>query len=291
MTSYAIFPDEPVAAATRRIVLALLDDAISRGESGDVDVAAHEIRKRCKEGRALLRLLRGSAPFRRDANRWLRDAARLLAPVRERAALHEAVDKLAAATQLEEHVEAGLRKRVAAMTATDLSASELFHEAVGRLRELREQVSTWELTDDGFEAIAHGLRREERRNRTRMEGAVEDFTAEAFHEWRKRAKDARYHTALLLEIAPDLAQRHADLEHLSDLLGDHHDASELLASLDEIEPDTAPDDRSEQRRALEARIAQLAHEALVLGRQLFAGDARDRVDDLERRWREGRAVG
>lgn len=59
-----------------------------------MDDVAHDVRKRCKTVRALLRLIRdevGKDVYRRE-NRALRDAARALSPVRDAAVLIQVHD-------------------------------------------------------------------------------------------------------------------------------------------------------------------------------------------------------
>lgn len=85
---FALSLSEPLPSEIRRVARERLRDAHRRLEKktdDPFDVRVHEARKRTKEVRALLRLTRdeiGRDAYKRE-NARLRDAARLLAPVRD----------------------------------------------------------------------------------------------------------------------------------------------------------------------------------------------------------------
>ena len=60
------------------------------------------------------------------------------------------------------------------------------------LESLRKRVRRWPLRRESFDCLERGLRRSYRRGRAGQAEAYASGTDEAFHEWRKRAKDLRY---------------------------------------------------------------------------------------------------
>jgi CHAD domain-containing protein len=99
---------------------------------------------------------------------------------------------------------------------------------VGELRDLRRRVRVWPLSEPGFACLEPGLRRAYRDGRRREAEAYSSQTDEAFHEWRKRAKDLRYHVELLGPAWPDaMKDMERELHHLTDRLGDDHDLADL----------------------------------------------------------------
>src|SRR5665811_762772 len=88
--SFTLGVDEPLSAGLRRLSLDEFDRAIGGLTQGsDLDQAVHEARKSMKRLRALLRLIRdtlGENVYRFE-NDLLRDAGRLIGPVRDSAVL------------------------------------------------------------------------------------------------------------------------------------------------------------------------------------------------------------
>src|SRR5438105_7921575 len=90
---------ESVRKGVKRIVRKQLDNALKELGTPNRDEVVHEIRKRFKRVRAVLRLVRdelGENVYRQE-NACARDAARPLTEVRDAMVLIEALDKLAGA--------------------------------------------------------------------------------------------------------------------------------------------------------------------------------------------------
>jgi CHAD domain-containing protein len=83
--SYRLHFNESLADGMPRIVREQLDRAIAEltGDDTDLPEAVHQVRKRCKKIRGLLRLFRGSfsASYSQE-NAWFRDLARRLSRAR-----------------------------------------------------------------------------------------------------------------------------------------------------------------------------------------------------------------
>jgi CYTH domain-containing protein len=93
-------------------------------------------------------------------------------------------------------------------------------------------VPEWDVAD-GFDAVERGLERTYRDARDAMDDARKHATDEALHEWRKHAKYQWYQVRLLVRTAPTTLEPLADqLAALADALGDDHDLSVLVESLE-----------------------------------------------------------
>lgn len=231
--SYQFEHTEPLQQALQRVALERVDRALEAlsGDHGTVE-GVHEARKRFKEIRALLRLVRAplGETFKAE-NRLFRDLGRQLSAARDAEAMVETFDRLV------ERCPKGLKKGqpVPARAALEQqleSAAEAVPGAVGSvcesLRQARDRIERWRIAPAGFEGVAQGLRRSYRDGRRRLAAAYEQRTDEAFHEWRKRIKDHWYHTMLLREVwAPAMDVRKDQLKALSDLVGDDHDLAVL----------------------------------------------------------------
>ncbi|MEO1277433.1 MAG: CHAD domain-containing protein, partial [Planctomycetota bacterium] len=94
---------EPVQREFRRIATERAESAIraiQRSEATGVAPAVHEARRRCKQIRALLRLVRPSFGKYEAENAAVRDAARSLADLRDAQSIVDAFDRLLIASDL-----------------------------------------------------------------------------------------------------------------------------------------------------------------------------------------------
>lgn len=231
--------------------------------------AVHDVRKRAKKLRGLLRLLQGSFPDHARENAALRDAGRLLALRRDAEVRLATFDRLFPGTP---KALAPLRR----LLVQDRDAPpEPSHQAQAAeiLRAMQDRARGWTLTGKDHRILTQGLARTRRRAAQAMEDAARSPSFEMVHDWRKRAKDFWYQTRLLAPIWPEamepLTRSAADL---TEALGLHHDIAVLQARL-------PPDLLSGKAEALftrRARAAQRDIEARVFpeGARLFAGDPR-----------------
>lgn len=247
---YAFVSGEPLSAAIPRLMLEQLDRAA--GYLAEADV--HNARKRIKEIRAVLRLVRRPLGDQFAVeNRWYRDAARTLASARDAEAVLEALAKLP--------LEARVKRRARRVLARrDMPASP----ATLSLDDARVRLAGWPELSDDFATIGEGLDRTYRDGRRDLALVGEEASAHNLHEWRKRVKDLWYHTQLLRPVWPEVLKAHAAvLNTLSDHLGDHHD----LHVLDAL---AVEHDLPEVRAAIATRLPELETAALTLGTRIYA---------------------
>ncbi|HEU5253585.1 MAG TPA: CHAD domain-containing protein [Solirubrobacterales bacterium] len=295
--SYRFHYGESLGEGARRIAAGRAGKAAERLRaigSGEVeaDAGIHGARKDLKKLRTLLRLLRDELPqavYTREARRY-RDAARLLSPLRDaevKLGTLQALDlgELALPAEATAAWERILdRDRRAAGDAVPDRAAEA--QAVELIEAGRDGVEDWGIRDS-WKAIGPGLDRVYRRGRRRMRSARDEYDEEAWHEWRKRAKDLWYAHLLLAPAWPGPLGASAEEAHrLSEALGDHHDLALLRADLRQRRLG------EEETRALEAAIGrrqeELAATALDLGHRLYAERPRDFSRRLRRYWRAWR---
>jgi len=283
--SYRIHFNESLADAVPRIVCEQMERAVAVLTVPDPDVtqAIHQVRKRCKKIRGLLRLVRGSfsASYPQE-NAWFRDLARSLAGVRDADVMLECVEKLRAAFGRDLEPDAFLSVRQALEQRrdalhNDASLPQRLGGVASQLQGARPRVLGWRLDDAGITAIEPGLVRTYRRARKALRAGYEEPAPERFHAWRKRVKYHWYHLRLLREIWPaQMKGLAAEASRLADLLGDDHDLAVLRMTLAH-DGDTLGE--PEQITALsglaQRRQDRLRAEARTLGLRLFAGKPAD----------------
>jgi len=257
-------------------------EALQLASEPDVDEVVHDVRKRCKRVRALLRLIRdavGKQEYRRE-NRVLRDAARALSPVRDAAVLvqvHEDVVRAGAMPP------AGFRLDLVERHH-DLRHQVMEGDTLPEVREtiagVLARIETWPMTTVKWDVLAAGLERVYRKGRKAMAAAYDDPGAEAFHQWRSPVRYLRLQLQLLEELWPEVIRGNAKSAHaLTDILGDAHDLANLYQALAAATGDTQhlAEFIQSQRRLLRIR-------ARPIGLRLYAEKPSRFIARLGRYW-------
>lgn len=299
--TYRVELGESVEVALRRIGHELTTDALVHlrgidGPDADPVKAVHRSRKRCKELRGLVRLVRPALGDRyREANVTFRDAARVLSDYRDAHALLATFDDMVAVC-CEDLPDGGLGpvrvellRRATASTVALSGESEIVAEAIELIEDGRSQIDRWELDDDDSEwaAIGSGIAKTYGRGVDALHSTFDDPTAEHFHELRKRAKYTWYHLQLIEATAPGVLGPLADRFHLlSDALGDAHDLAVLRAKIDS-DPDMFGGHVVSERTSLFFGNAQseLERRAVSAARRLYAESPKRFVRRLGDYWR------
>lgn len=295
--------DASVEAGLRRIAAEQIDRALATLDNGtDRAEAAHDVRKRCKKLRSLVRLVRPAFPDYVRENAALREAQGRLSGTRDAEAMIECYDALGAsvAGHVDRRPFAPIRRRLterrkALYGESDVEARlDAFRED---MHAARTRVENWRLEAEGFDAVEGGVGKTYARGRKAMRAAraaVEEArgtgkakhearAAEALHEWRKRVKHHRQHARLLRGLWPAMLDaREGAADDLGDLLGDHHDLAVLSDWLEaEREHLSESADVDALVRLARQRQRALEDRALGLGRRVFA----EKPGALLKRWK------
>lgn len=305
--AYELKRKETVSDGIRRIACERIEKALEvldgspRRSLGDE--AVHNARKRFKQVRGALRIVRkelGAKRFDRE-NRTFRNSGRPLSEVRDAKVMVDTLDELArhykgqlapgSFKQLRAALEAHrreVRKRL-------LGRNHTVHSIVSAVRKSSRRLPDWPLEHKGWKAIAAGLRRTYAQGRDAMNAAIRDGSDLAFHEWRKRVKDLRYGIELLARAWPQTMQSMAEsAHHLTDLLGQDHDLAVLQGIVENELKDVSADNERELLEPLVSqRRADLQKEAGELGRKLYAESEDEfvnRIHDYWKAWRHRRRI-
>jgi CHAD domain-containing protein len=270
--AYAFEAGESVRAAIVRITEEVIDRA--RAQLADRELSnekrVHEARKRFKEIRAVLGLVREPlAEFYRLENAFFRDAGRALAEVRDADAIVEALQKLDIADDIRKRAQAALE---AQQKRPDLD--RLIARTARALDLARTRVAHWPEMADSFETLASGLVDAYRGGRRTMREAESDAE---IHEWRKLAKRHWYHVQMLRNVAPETFHPYSAIMHdLSQHLGDHHDLHVLRERL--------PDADHELLDAVAGKQKDLEAEAREVGANVYADKPKVWLERVREQW-------
>ena len=289
---YRIRQKESVQDAIQRIATEQIDKAIAEIEDAarDRHEVIHQVRKRCKKLRALVRLVRPALgkTYQRENARF-RDIARDLGSLRDEQSLVESLERLQEMLgEPERHrfdqILGKLRtRRDEAADSDSQDPDALLSQARKKLVKARNKVAAWSLDESGFAAMDGGMIKSYARGRKAMKSAFQSGQPEDFHEWRKRVKYHLHHVKALGPLWPGVNRAYVkEGKALADLLGDDHDLA-LLSALLQREGDALAGE--ETRAGLDAHIRceqrRLQGRAWQLGERLFA----EKPKALKKRWR------
>lgn len=297
--AYRLQAQESANDAVIRIAREQMTRAMAEIDDAELDrhVTVHQVRKRCKKIRGLLRMVRPAlgATYERE-NACFRDAAGTLSFVRDAQTLIDTLDDLVS------HYAAAFDPAFAASIRTRLvnrrnAVADSEDDLTGRLQALRqvlqdahERSREWQLDEKGFKAIAAGVNKTYRRGRKAMAQAYDDPTAASLHEWRKRSKYFWYQQRLLRPLWPAVFEaRCKTASKLADLLGDEHDLAVLAETLRRESDDFPAGPGMDALLGLiQQRRDALQQQARPLGERLFADKPKALMARLERYWRAWR---
>lgn len=267
--------DPSLTAALHRIAGSELARALAAipDQGATPPAGIHDIRKRIKKMRGLLRLLRPGMKAYEVENAALRDAAQILSGLRDSAVRLATLDTLF--PDLPDAL-APLRLALAEDLPPDTSMPDAVTQTRERLLEIRQRVPHWHVKGKDRHVLAEGLARTRKRAQIALDNAVRDPSIQAMHDWRKRAKDHWYQSRLFTPVWPEFFAPQAEAASvLTEALGVHHDLGVLR---DHVETTHASRVPGEAMDLLHSRVteAQADIESRVFreGKRLLAGEPR-----------------
>jgi CHAD domain-containing protein len=255
----------------------------------------HTARKALKQARAWLRLLRAGAGERafREQNRALRDAARPLSEGRDAQVLIDTLHKL-----LERYREPAQDRRFGRFEGSlhedrrtiehRLISSPRGITATRRLlRRSKRALTQLNIDGEDWDVIGAGLKKVYARGRKQLRATADGPSPDAFHEWRKDAKNLWHQLQMLEPLWPGVIEELADQAHqLADYLGDDHDLWVLRdASERKSDQFADPADLDALLALIDRRRRQLQNKARVLGARLYQVKPRRFIGSIGTYWR------
>lgn len=249
---------------------------------GALEPRVHDVRKRMKKLRGLVRLVRpGLGKHYKAENAEFRDIARLFSDIRDSQVLTQTLRGLAETAgddNLAPLIDWAAQRRDTMLHEHDLPGR--IEDAANRLEDARLRAGAWPIDGTPHEVIAGGLKKTYGRARKcwRKAGRNPDDT-ELLHQWRKRVKYHWYHCRLLREAWPEPMHARIDtLDELSDVLGDDHDLVVLCAAMDDASKDLPKDARKRVAELAAAESKALRKRAFGLAAQML-GEKKGQLSD------------
>lgn len=242
----------------------------------------HSARKRCKQLRALLRLLRGGIDpdlRRRENARW-RELARGLSNARDAEVRLRTFTRLIGRVGRFPKLTHQLEAEVKEASRTGFDRAKIGRLKATVLRGLRVW-ATMPISGHGWRLLEPGLHKGYRAARRGRKQAEKMPGNDALHDWRKGVKTHWHHLKLFHHFHPGaLKTRAGQLHELGELLGLDHDLAVLRAWIQE----NALPSLKQLDPLIARRRRRLQREAFQLGDQLFAKKPRAFTGHLHRWW-------
>lgn len=243
--SYFLNKVEPLSTGVKRIALEQTNKALASAHTEEnVHEAIHDVRKRCKKLRALLRLVRKDTEdqFYSRWNNFYRDLAKQLSQLRDIHTNIETLGQLKTDSDrdfpkpLFDYLIEWLRNEEREMMEKLLENQNALSEITDQLYSSREEIYNWPVTEShSFGVMSKSLKKTYKRGYKAFPKAFADPKTEKFHEFRKRVKYLWYQTRLLKRTWPEIMIPRAEQTHdLAELLGDDHDLMVLKDILEKV---------------------------------------------------------
>lgn len=242
--AYHVRKEQSVENEIRRLACERIDKAmvaLQRASQGWAE-GVHRARKRFKEMRALLRLVRRPLGHcYATESHFYRDAGRKLAPFRDTRVLVESWTGLCKRFPdlTTNQTVCDLQERfVAKFEAIHTEEADSIPKLLGSLSAARLRVNDWPLDAVSFDELLPGLRRTYScARRSVVDACNNSDDASLIHECRKRTKDYWCHTTLLEPTCPRVMRSKCrQLKRLLDLLGQDHDLVVLCTHISDELP-------------------------------------------------------
>lgn len=256
--------------ALRQTLAARAEIACTEVKTHGTSASVFALRKRAKECRGLLHLLRNGWEDSTQWNARIRDAAAKLAPARDAEVMLATFDSLTARRRAPAEFDS---LREVLLDEIEIADAATDPESIARFAEIMAEFAcaarSLKIADKTVPIVWHNLARTwTKGQRAYLEAAQAGEDATAFHDWRKRLKQHWYQARFFKPIdRPALRAHIAQVDGLGKTLGAHNDLDVLHMYLRALCPDDpalarlAPDLLRVRRR--------LAQQALGAGEALY----------------------
>ncbi|MGB8352559.1 MAG: CHAD domain-containing protein [Chthoniobacteraceae bacterium] len=282
--SFHIDKHEAPESEFRRVLCGQLTRAIKELNQSSPALQArtvHQVRKRIKKIRSVLRLLHFASPraIPQAYHTPLRKAAEEIAAIRDAFADARTMAALCKHTSIAPSRFTGVFKFLAQGQKTASAGSgAAMHKAAALLTSARSAMEKWEDDHLKWHDLPRGVARIYKRCHTSFRKASGEKSAENLHRWRRRTKDVLHILLLLKKRGPKKAiSKHTHhARKLCVLLGKDHDLVHLRETLDQcaigVETETLNELIHSRRLKLQDKIMKLGPKLLAEKSKDFAAE-------------------
>jgi CHAD domain-containing protein len=294
--TFALRSEEPIAKGLKRSLRSDIKRALRELDGLNSEGLIHELRKRIKRMRALLRLVRhdiGTKAFRCIDTRFQK-AGKQLAELRDAEVLRTTADKLkndrvVRFTRKDFHkLHEQLATRHSSALVQLLGKKHNVQRIKQHLKESKKTIGEWKL-ESGWSLIRAGIMATYNTSQSCLKKAIADPSIENLHSWRKEVKCLWHQMQFIHALhARRISPLEKVLHELATALGDDHDLA-ILSQLITDNDDEA--DRSGFALTFAAgtmsKRGKLQEQAFKMGRYFFDQSS----ERFDQHLRKGRPLG
>jgi CHAD domain-containing protein len=225
--------NETFETGFHRIAASLISNILESAKASDIDpaTAVHEIRKKLKMLRALLKMLRFSGDLKKyeQANILLRDLGRLMSEIRDAHVRNITLNEIDLNNGLK-NFDRIVQEIIETNTLQIKQLEEVYFVKFNVFNRVTKKLQTCDQITDFLDSCSFDrVKILEGYSKTYEDGFNSFFTAfvypssELLHEWRKRLKDLNSQSIYLGAYLPAMDINLSEMDMLSDILGEDHD--------------------------------------------------------------------
>lgn len=273
----------------KQIACGILKEAENecKNSVGNEAEVIHELRKKCKRIRGLLRIVKYSiGKTYIKENRFYRNLARELSISRDNYAAIETIVKLSKNLNFPLNHEATQETFDYFEKRTDMIKNEKLIEGFEiKISNSLERIDNWELKGDGFNAIKKGLKSTYQQGIKMMTTASLSSSPENFHEWRKHAKYLNYQFELITPIWRNIIESYInETERFSELLGYDHDLSLLNIKINHANFNLDEVIKKQLLVSIQSEHIKNRKEIFILGKKIYHEKPECFIKRIESLW-------
>lgn len=238
--SFKLMPQDPLGETLRNIIEyqvskmihGLSDESISKRDG------IHEMRRRSKKIRALLRLVQDniSSDVYRQENKCFSALSRTFNDVRDAEVLLETFAKVKEHLGLERkgclgEIEEALGKNLNEERHKQLDENQGINGVVMGLQQALSRLNDWEIEGQGWSVLGAGILKTYGQGQVHLSQALALPSMTRIHEWRKKVRYLGFQLKLLQFLHPQVKKKFSQFAALGSLLGYHHDLAVLRETL------------------------------------------------------------
>lgn len=232
IVSYSINLNNNVEKQLQKTAFSQLKKSIEDIEDNSlsIDKKNHQLRKRCKKMRGLLRIicpqLKNKGVYD-SQNQYFKEVAKQFSAVRDKKILEKTFKKIVLNYNLDENRYMQILKSIEAMEAqSEKSVQNHFASYRAEYERNKKNIKQYILKKKDSKALDKGIKKGYKKAKKLKKKAYKTPSDKDFHQWRKWVKYHWYHMRLIKKNEKCVfAQRVKLSGKLADILGDEHDIS------------------------------------------------------------------
>ncbi|MCD6258229.1 MAG: CHAD domain-containing protein, partial [Helicobacteraceae bacterium] len=241
VVSYSINLKKNVEKQSQKVALSQLKKSIEEIEDNSLsmDKKIHQLRKRCKKMRGLLRIIRPQLQISGvyDAqNQYFKETAKQFSAIRDKRMLEETFKKIVLKYNLDENRYMQIVQSIESMKVqSEISVQNYFALYRAEFEENRKNIEQYRLKEKSSRALDKGIKKGYKKASKLKKKAYKTQSDKDFHAWRKWVKYHWYHMRLIKKNEECVLGPRVKVSGiLADILGDEHDLSVFKRFIEDV---------------------------------------------------------